>query len=62
MVVKMITKDMTVEEVLRKYPQTKQVLLAHGFCDCCGGNLTLEEGARARSINIENLLRLLNAN
>lgn len=58
----MITKDMTVVEVLRRYPHVKQVLLAHGFCDCCGGNLTLEEGARARSIDIENLLRVLNAN
>ncbi len=58
----MITKDMTLAEVLRRYPQTRQVLLAHGFCDCCGGNLTLEEGARTRGISVEKLLKTLNIN
>ncbi|MBI5253151.1 MAG: DUF542 domain-containing protein [Euryarchaeota archaeon] len=58
----MITKDMTLAEVLRGHPQTRQVLLAHGFCDCCGGNLTLEEGARARGISVEKLLKALNIN
>lgn len=58
----MITKDMTLAEVLRRYPQTRQVLLAHGFCDCCGGSLTLEEGARARGVSVEKLLKTLNIN
>lgn len=54
----MITKDMKVGEVLRKYPKTRTLLMRYGICDCCGGHLTLEQGAKGK---IDKLLNELNA-
>lgn len=47
----MITKD-----ILRKYPKVREILLKYGMCDCCGGHLTLEQGAKGK---IDELLKKL---
>lgn len=57
----MIHKDMTMGEVLRKFPKTKQVFLGLGICDCCGGELTLSRMAKARNLDLEKLVKDLNA-
>ncbi len=52
-----ITKELKVTDVFREYPEAKQVLIAHGICDCCGGDFTLEETANNKNIELKVLLR-----
>lgn len=56
-----ITKDMTVGEVIRKFPKTREILLKHGLCDCCGGHLSLEDGAKIHKANVSALVKELNS-
>lgn len=59
----MIQKDMKIEDVLRKYPQTVPVFERFGI-DCAGCQLSeyenLEHGAKVHKIDIETLLKSLN--
>ena len=59
----MIHKDMKIEDVLRRYPQTIQVFRRFGF-DCAGCQLSefenIEHGARVHKIDLEALLKGLN--
>ncbi len=59
----MIRKDMTIEEVLRKYPQTASVFSSYGI-DCAECQLSayedVEHGARVHGIDAEELLARLN--
>ncbi|MFQ6050797.1 MAG: DUF542 domain-containing protein [Candidatus Hydrothermarchaeota archaeon] len=54
-----ITEKMTVAETIRRYPKSKSVLLRHGICDCCGGNITIERAARIRDLNIDEFMKEL---
>ncbi len=56
----MITKEMTVSDVLRVRPQSTHLLMSYGICNCCGGHLTLEESAQTKGIDIEKLLERIN--
>ncbi|GAW91410.1 DUF1858 domain-containing protein [Calderihabitans maritimus] len=59
----MILKDMTVMEVLQKYPATREAFLKHGMgcMECMAAmNETLEDGARMHGIDLEMLLKDLN--
>jgi hybrid cluster-associated redox disulfide protein len=59
----MIHKDMKIEDVLRKYPQTIPVFERFGI-DCAECQLSeyedLEHGARVHGIDLEKLLEGLN--
>lgn len=59
----MIHKEMKIEDVLRKYPQTIPVFLRFGI-DCAGCQLSefenLEHGARVHKIDLDALLKGLN--
>ncbi len=59
----MITKDMKIEDVLRKYPQTIPVFRRFGF-DCAECQLSefenIEHGARVHKIDLETLMKGLN--
>ncbi len=59
----MITKDMTIEEVLRKYPRVIPAFAQFGI-DCAGCQLSefenIEHGARVHGIDLERLLEALN--
>jgi hybrid cluster-associated redox disulfide protein len=59
----MIRKEMKIEDVLRKYPQTMPVFRRFGI-DCAQCQLSeyedLEHGARVHGIDLEALLRELN--
>jgi hybrid cluster-associated redox disulfide protein len=59
-----ISKDMPIGEVVEKYPQTVEVFLRHGLM-CFGCAVArfenLEQGAMAHGINVELLLKDLNA-
>lgn len=58
-----ITKDMTLGEVIRKYPQTVEVFLKHGL-QCVGCHVahweTIEQGVAVHGISLEKLLKDLN--
>jgi hybrid cluster-associated redox disulfide protein len=60
----MITKDMTFFEVMRLNPETVKVLQKHnlGCVGCMGAqNESLEQGANAHGLDIDVLLKDLNA-
>ena len=59
-----ITREMTIAEVVQKYPQTIPVFLAHGLM-CFGCAVArfenIEQGATAHGIQVEPLMKDLNA-
>jgi len=59
-----ITKEMPIGEVVQKYPQTVEVFLRHGLM-CFGCAIArfenVEQGAMAHGINVEALMKDLNA-
>jgi hybrid cluster-associated redox disulfide protein len=59
-----ITKEMPIGEVVEKYPQTVGVFLRHGLM-CFGCAIAqfenVEQGAVAHGINVEALMKDLNA-
>ncbi len=59
-----ITRDMPIGEVVEKYPQTVPVFLAHGLM-CFGCAIArfenVEQGARAHGIDVDALMKDLNA-
>ncbi len=59
-----ITKEMHIGEVVEKYPQAVEVFLRHGLM-CFGCALArfenVEQGAVAHGINVEALIKDLNA-
>lgn len=59
-----ITKDMTFHEAMRKSPAVAKVLASFnlGCIGCMGAqHETLEQGAQAHGLNVEELLTALNA-
>ncbi len=59
-----ITKEMAIGEIVQAYPQTVGVFFAHGLmCIGCAAARfeNLEQGAIAHGIDIEALLKDLNA-
>ena len=59
----MVTKDMTIGQVVRENPDKVDVLMSFGM-GCVGGPSaqaeTLEEAAMVHGLNVENLLEALN--
>ncbi|MDD5284275.1 MAG: DUF1858 domain-containing protein [Desulfuromonadaceae bacterium] len=59
-----INKDMTFFEVMRRYPESVEVLRKHnlGCVGCMGAqNESLEQGANAHGLDVVALLKDLNA-
>lgn len=59
-----ITKDMTIGEVVRQYPDSVAVLMSFGMgCVGCPSAQaeTLEEAAMVHGLNLEDLMAKLNA-
>jgi len=61
---KTITKDMSIMEIVQKYPDTVPVLMNHGM-GCLGCALaqfeTIEQGAMAHGMDMDALLEDLNS-
>jgi len=59
----LITKDMSIGDIVDQYPETVSVFISHGL-GCIGCAIaqfeTLEEGAMAHGIDVEALLKDLN--
>ncbi len=58
-----ITKEMSITEVVSKYPQTVPVFMEHGMgcLGCAAARFeNIEQGARAHGIDIDSLIAALN--
>lgn len=61
---KKITKEMKIEEILEKHPESVEIFLKHGFhcLGCAAASFeNLEDGAKAHGIDAEKLVEELNA-
>ncbi len=59
----MLTKDMTIREVVEKYPQTVPVFQAYGMgcIGCAAAHFeNIKAGAEAHGIDVERLMQALN--
>jgi len=56
-----ITKDMTINDVIKKYPNTIGIFNRFRLDSCCGGARTLEQSASEDGVSLEELLASLNA-
>lgn len=58
-----ITKDMPIQQVVEKFPQTIQVFMMHGLgcVGCAIANFeNIEQGAAAHGIDVDKLIEDLN--
>lgn len=55
-----ITKNMIINEVVKKYPSTLKVLNKFKVDSCCGGGQSIEKTAAQDKVNLEELLSALN--
>lgn len=58
----MLSTKMRIIDLLERYPEAKEVLVAHGMgcCDCMGASLeTLENGAHMHGIDLSKLMEEL---
>jgi regulator of cell morphogenesis and NO signaling len=51
--------EVTIEEIVRRFPESLSVLQKHRIDLCCGGRLPLREAARKHHMDLEQLLREL---
>ncbi|MBI5038794.1 MAG: DUF542 domain-containing protein [Nitrospirae bacterium] len=56
-----ITKEMTVNQVLKLYPATIGILNQFNIDSCCGGNRNLEQASKEDKAVLEDLLSKLNS-
>lgn len=50
------TPDMTVREILERWPAAAEVLARRGLDLCCGGVHPLEMAARAHGVKLEDVM------
>jgi len=55
-----ITKDMIINDVIKKYPKTITVFNNFKVDSCCGGGASIEKTAGMSGIDIDALLKALN--
>jgi len=56
----MLTESITVNQVLRQWPKSLDVINRHGLDTCCGGNQSLAASAAAAGTDLQQLLNELN--
>lgn len=54
-----ITKEITVQKILDKYPQSIQIFAALNIDSCCGAQQTIEEGCTGAGKNVEAVVQML---
>jgi len=55
-----ITRDMIINDVIKKHPQTIKVFNDYKVDSCCGGGAPIETTAKRDGIKVEELLKALN--
>ncbi|MCR4319629.1 MAG: DUF542 domain-containing protein [Candidatus Brocadiaceae bacterium] len=56
----LITKDMVINDVIKKYPKTITVFSNFKVDSCCGGGFSIEKTAGMSGIDMDVLLKALN--
>ena len=56
----MITKDIVINDVIKKYPKTITVFSNFKVDSCCGGGFSIEKTAGMSGIDMDALLKALN--
>jgi len=57
---KTITKDMIINDVIQKYPNTLAVFKKYNVDSCCGGGFSIEKTAAMSGGDLDSLLTELN--
>ena len=57
---RLITKDMIINEVIRRFPKTMKVFKDFKVDSCCGGGYSIEKTAKDDGVDVEVLLKALN--
>jgi len=55
-----ITRDMVINDVIRKYPETIKVFNEYKVDSCCGGGAPIESTAKRDGVDVEPLIKALN--
>ena len=55
-----ITRDMVINDVIRKHPATIKVFNEYKVNSCCGGGAPIETTAKRDGVNVETLVKALN--
>ena len=55
-----ITKDMVINDVIKKYPKTITVFSNFKVDSCCGGGSSIEKTAGMSGVDMDALLKALN--
>ncbi|MGE5700721.1 MAG: DUF542 domain-containing protein [Deltaproteobacteria bacterium] len=55
-----IKRDMIINDVIKKYPQTIKVFNEYKVDSCCGGGAAIETTAKRDGVDVEGLLKALN--
>ncbi len=55
-----VTEDMTINDVIKKYPQSIAVFNEFRVDSCCGGGQSIKSTATADGVDVEALLQALN--
>lgn len=55
-----ITEDMTINDVIRKYPETVKVFSQFRVDSCCGGGESIATTAAVSNANVPELVKALN--
>ena len=56
-----ITRNMVINDVIRKHPETIRVFNEYKVDSCCGGGASIETTAKRDGVDIEPLVNALNA-
>lgn len=56
----MITKDMTINDVIKRYPRTIAVFNEYHVDSCCGGGESIEKTATRDGVDVDRLVKALN--
>ncbi len=56
----LITKDMIINDVTRKYPKTLKVFVQYKVDSCCGGACSIETTATSDGVDVDKLVEELN--
>ncbi|OGV98931.1 MAG: hypothetical protein A2Z59_08150 [Nitrospinae bacterium RIFCSPLOWO2_02_39_17] len=54
-----IAKDMSINQVIAKYPKTVAVFNQFNIDSCCGGYESLEKAAKNKSVDVNKLIESL---
>ena len=54
-----IDQELSVNEVMKRYPATMEIFNRFGIDTCCGGNASVTEAARRDAVDLDSLLEAI---